>query len=70
VVLWRQDPDATGCNWNARIDRIRGSSSSGSSWWGGCAANARAPQPALGQPRVYGRVWGACFVRTTIRGSF
>jgi hypothetical protein len=33
VVLWRQDPDATGCNWNARIDRIRGDSSSDSSWW-------------------------------------
>ena len=34
VVLWRQDPDATGCNWNARIDRVRGNSSSDSSWWG------------------------------------
>jgi len=33
VVLWRQSPDATGCNWNARIDRVRGDSSSDSSWW-------------------------------------
>ena len=32
VVLWRQDPDATGCNWNARIERIGGSLSD-SSWW-------------------------------------
>jgi hypothetical protein len=33
VVLWRQDPDTAGCNWNARIERIRGGSSSDLSWW-------------------------------------
>ena len=33
VVLWRHAPDATGCNWNARIDRVRGNSSNDSSWW-------------------------------------
>ena len=32
VLLWRDEPDATGCNWNARIDRVRGGSSD-SSWW-------------------------------------
>jgi hypothetical protein len=32
VVLWRQEPDATGCNWNARIERLRGDSTD-SSWW-------------------------------------
>jgi hypothetical protein len=32
VVLWRQDPDTTGCNWNAHIERIRGSLTD-SSWW-------------------------------------
>jgi hypothetical protein len=32
VVLWRQEPDATGCNWNARIERLRGDSND-SSWW-------------------------------------
>jgi hypothetical protein len=33
VVLWRQDPDAAGCNWNARIGHFRGSGSNDSSWW-------------------------------------
>lgn len=33
VVLWRQEPDATGSNWNARIERIRGDGSSDTSWW-------------------------------------
>ncbi len=33
IVLWRDAPDATGCNWNARIDRLRGDSSSDASWW-------------------------------------
>ena len=33
VVLWRQESDADGCNWNARIDRLRGDGSSDSSWW-------------------------------------
>ena len=32
IVLWRQDPDTTGCNWNAHIERIRGSLTD-SSWW-------------------------------------
>jgi hypothetical protein len=32
VLLWRDEPDATGCNWNARIDRVRDGSSD-SSWW-------------------------------------
>jgi hypothetical protein len=32
VVLWRQDKDASGCNWNARIERIQGDSSD-CSWW-------------------------------------
>ena len=32
ILLWRQDPDATGCNWNAHIERIRGSFTD-SSWW-------------------------------------
>jgi hypothetical protein len=33
LVVWRQEPDATGCNWNARIDPLRGNSSSDTSWW-------------------------------------
>ena len=33
VTIWRQKPDADGCNWNARIDRVRGDGSSDSSWW-------------------------------------
>jgi len=33
VVLWRQEPDATGSNWNARIERIRGTSLETFSWW-------------------------------------
>ena len=33
VVLWKQDPDATGCNWNAHIERIRGSSANDERWW-------------------------------------
>lgn len=32
VALWRQDPDATGCNWNARIKRIRGNPRE-TGWW-------------------------------------
>jgi hypothetical protein len=24
VVVWRDEPDATDCNWNARIERIQG----------------------------------------------
>ena len=33
VVLWRHELDATGCNWNARIDRLRGDGSKDSEWW-------------------------------------
>ena len=33
VALWRQEPDATGCNWNARIERI-GADFGDLSWWG------------------------------------
>ena len=34
VALWRQASDATGCNWNARIDRLRGDGANDSRWWG------------------------------------
>ena len=36
VVLWRQEPDASGCNWNARIERIgrtRPADSNDLTWW-------------------------------------
>ena len=33
VMLWRQDPDATGSNWDARIYRIHGDGADDSSWW-------------------------------------
>jgi hypothetical protein len=33
VVLWRQEPDASGSNWNARIERIKGTSLKTFSWW-------------------------------------
>ena len=36
VVLWRQEPDATGCNWNARIEYIgrkRAADSRDLTWW-------------------------------------
>jgi hypothetical protein len=36
MVLWRQDPDGAGCNWNARIERTLGTRGGGSSdvtWW-------------------------------------
>jgi hypothetical protein len=33
VALWRQEPDETGCNWNAYIKRVRGDSTSDPSWW-------------------------------------
>ena len=32
LTLWRQDPDALGCNWNARIKRIRGDAAQ-TGWW-------------------------------------
>ena len=33
IVVWRQELDAIDCNWNARIERFQGDSSSDSSWW-------------------------------------
>ena len=33
VVLWRQEPDKTGCNWNARIERVAGSAVDDTTWW-------------------------------------
>ena len=36
VGLWRQEPDATGCNWNARIEYIgrkRAADSRDLTWW-------------------------------------
>jgi hypothetical protein len=33
VVLYRQDPDETGCNWNARIERVGGRHLNDCSWW-------------------------------------
>jgi hypothetical protein len=33
IVVWLQEPDADGCNWNARVDRVLGDGSSDSSWW-------------------------------------
>jgi hypothetical protein len=33
VVLYRQDPDETGCNWNARIERVGGRHLTDCSWW-------------------------------------
>ena len=32
VALWRQEPDASGCNWNAHIER-RGGEATDPSWW-------------------------------------
>jgi hypothetical protein len=31
-ALWRQDPNGTGANWNARISRIRGNAAD-TRWW-------------------------------------
>jgi hypothetical protein len=33
IVVWRQELDAINCNWNARIERFQGNSSSDSRWW-------------------------------------
>ena len=33
ITLWRDERDATGCNWNARVDRIRGEWTNDSAWW-------------------------------------
>ena len=35
-MLWRQEPDTTGCNWNARIEYIgrkRAADSRDLTWW-------------------------------------
>jgi hypothetical protein len=32
IVLWRHEPDVTGSNWNARIERT-GADQSTPSWW-------------------------------------
>jgi hypothetical protein len=33
ITMWRDEPDETGCNWNARIDRLNGTEEDDSSWW-------------------------------------
>ena len=33
IVVWRHEPDETGCNWSGRIERVRGSRSLDVSWW-------------------------------------
>jgi hypothetical protein len=33
IAVWRQELDPINCNWNARIERFQGDSSSDSSWW-------------------------------------
>jgi hypothetical protein len=33
ITMWREAPDETGCNWNARIDYLKGTKSNDSSWW-------------------------------------
>ncbi len=33
IAVWRQELDAINWNWNARIERVQGDSSSDSSWW-------------------------------------
>jgi hypothetical protein len=33
IVVWLQEPDEKGCNWNGRIERVRGSTSQDVSWW-------------------------------------
>jgi hypothetical protein len=32
LTLWRQDPDSTGCNWNARIRPTRANATGDSHW--------------------------------------
>jgi hypothetical protein len=34
LALWRQEPDETGCNWNARIDRVAGAPPHNCAWHG------------------------------------
>jgi hypothetical protein len=33
LSVWRQNPDSTGCNWNARIERILHLDSADRQWW-------------------------------------
>jgi hypothetical protein len=33
ITLWRGERDATGCNWNARVVRIKGNWTNDSAWW-------------------------------------
>jgi hypothetical protein len=33
IVLWRDTPDASGCNWDARIKRLRDSAPTDLRWW-------------------------------------
>jgi hypothetical protein len=33
ITLWRDERDPPGCNWNARVDRIRGEWTNDSAWW-------------------------------------
>jgi hypothetical protein len=33
LTAWRQDPDGTGSNWNARLERIGGSNKQDITWW-------------------------------------
>ena len=33
VAVWRQEPDATGCNWDARFERISRTDSADKRWW-------------------------------------
>lgn len=33
ITLWRHDPDLSGCNWNARVDRIQQHRLAYTGWW-------------------------------------
>jgi hypothetical protein len=33
TTVWRDEPDPPGCNWNPRLERIKGTESSDLSWW-------------------------------------
>jgi hypothetical protein len=32
ITMWRDERDATGCNWNARVDRVKGDLTNDSAW--------------------------------------
>ncbi len=34
LTVWRHNPDATGCNWNAHFERIAHLDSADKRWWG------------------------------------